>query len=84
MRRAAESLRHTLARMEQSLEGGPWLAGKTFSLADVNMSPYAVRFGELEEHGIRLVDYPRTQDWWLRLTARPAFARAKIEPVRFE
>jgi glutathione S-transferase len=69
--------------MEQSLAAGPWLAGGSFSLADINMSPYAVRFGELEERGISLADYPRIQDWWTRLQARPAFARAKIEPVKF-
>jgi glutathione S-transferase len=83
IQRAAESLRHMLDRMEQSLSRGPWLAGGTFSLADINMSPYAVRFGELEEHGIRLADFPRTADWWARVQARPAFARAKIEPVKF-
>jgi glutathione S-transferase len=84
MKRAAESLQHILARMEESLARGPWLAGSTFSLADVNMSPYAVRFGELEAHGISLSSYPRIRDWWSRLTARPAFARAKIEPIKFE
>ena len=47
------------------------------------MSPYAVRFGELEERGIRLAGYPRIQDWWARLEARPAFIRAKIEPIKF-
>jgi len=81
--RAAECLRHMLERMETSLAAGPWLAGSTFSLADVNMAPYAVRLGELEEHGIFLRNYPRTDDWWARLQARPAFARAKIEPVKF-
>lgn len=83
MRRAADSLRHILERMEASLSHGPWLAGKTFSLADINMSPYAVRFGELEERGISLAQFPRAQDWWARVQARPAFARAKIEPIKF-
>jgi glutathione S-transferase len=83
MRRAADSLRHMLARMEDSLAKGPWLAGSSFSLADINMSPYAVRFGELEEHGIGLADYPRVRDWWARVQTRPAFARAKIEPIKF-
>ena len=64
IKRAADVLRHVLERMEASLERGPWLAGSTFSLADINMSPYAVRFGELEEHGMFLRDYPRTHAWW--------------------
>jgi glutathione S-transferase len=83
MKRAADVLRHVLERMETSLARGPWLAGSTFSLADINMSPYAVRFGELEEHGMFLRDYPRTHAWWSAVQARPAFARAKIEPVKF-
>lgn len=83
VKRAADVLRHVLVRMETSLGRGPWLAGSTFSLADINMSPYAVRFGELEEHGMLLRDYPRTRAWWERVQARPAFARAKIEPVKF-
>jgi glutathione S-transferase len=83
IKRAADVLRHVLVRMETSLERGPWLAGSTFSLADINMSPYAVRFGELEEHGMFLRDYPHTQAWWARVQERPAFARAKIEPVKF-
>jgi glutathione S-transferase len=83
VQRAADMLRHVLERMEASLERGPWLAGSAFSLADINMSPYAVRFGELEEHGILLRDYPRTSAWWSTVQARPAFARAKIEPVKF-
>lgn len=80
---AAESLRHMLGQMERDLAQGPWLAGSEFSLADINMAPYAVRFGELAERGITLEAYPRVADWWQRLSARPAFARAKIEPVQF-
>jgi hypothetical protein len=30
-----------------------------------------------------LRDYPRTRAWWAQVQARPAFARAKIEPVKF-
>ena len=74
MKRAAGVLRHVLERMETSLEHGPWLAGSVFSLADINMSPYAVRFGELEEHGMFLRDYPRTQAWWARVQARRPWA----------
>jgi glutathione S-transferase len=80
---AAESLRHMLGQMERDLALGPWLAGSELSLADINMAPYAVRFGELAERGITLDAFPRVADWWQRLSARPAFARAKIEPVQF-
>lgn len=84
MMRAAEMLRHMLGQMETDLARGPWLAGAEFSLADINMSPYAVRFDELAEHGIGLREFPRVSDWWQRVQARPAFVRAKIEPMGFK
>lgn len=80
---AVSNIRRTLERMETDLGRGPWLAGDTFSLADIHLSPYIVRIGELEARGVHLADYPRCADWWERLTARPAFARARIEPVVF-
>lgn len=83
MSRAAASVIHMLDKMESDLARGPWLAGSEFSLADINMTPYAVRFGEIEEHGVKLADYPRILDWWARVQARPAFARAKIEAMPF-
>lgn len=82
--RAVESLRHIFVKMEKVLADGPWLAGSTFSLADINMAPYAVRMAEVEDHGVRLADFPRMLDWWDRVQARPAFSRAKIEVVKFE
>lgn len=80
---AVTSLRHMLKKMEQALADGPWLAGAAFSLADVNMTPYAVRFHELEEHGVSLGCYPATAAWFERIRARPAMARARIEPMTF-
>ena len=62
---------------------GPWLAGPDFSLADIHLSPYIVRLGEHEARGLHLADFPRVADWWDRLQSRPAFARARIEPVKF-
>jgi len=81
---AVDNVRRTLERMEGALADGPWLAGDSFSLADIHLSPYIVRIGEHAERGVLLQDYPRCQDWWMRLTQRPAFARAKIEPVQFK
>lgn len=81
---AVANIQRTLERMEADLANGPWLAGETFSLADIHLSPYIVRIGEHEARGIRLADYRRCADWWERLIARPAFARARIEAVVFK
>lgn len=83
IRHAIANIRRTLERMEDDLADGPWLAGESFSLADIHLSPYIVRIGEHAARGILLSDYPRCADWWARLQARPAFARAKIEPIPF-
>jgi glutathione S-transferase len=81
---ALANIRRTLERMEAALADGPWLAGPTFSLADIHLSPYIVRLAEHEKRGIRLADHPRTAAWWERMLARPALARARIEPVAFK
>ena len=80
---AMANIRRTLDRMELSLSNGPWLAGETFSLADIHLSPYIVRIGEHEPRGIVFSDYPRCADWWRRVQARPAFVRAKIKAIKF-
>lgn len=80
---AIANITRTLERMEADLVNGPWLAGDTFSLADIHLSPYIVRIGEHAERGILLANYPRCEDWWNRLRDRPAFMRAKIEPINF-
>ena len=80
---ALANIRRTLDRMEVDLQSAPWLAGSTFSLADIHLSPYIVRIAEHADKGIVLEDYPKCADWWSRLTSRPAFARARIEPVTF-
>ena len=81
---AVANIRRTLERMEHDLAGGPWLAGADFSLADIHLSPYIVRIDEHAGRGIHLDDYPRCRDWWTRLSARPAFARAGIKPITFK
>ena len=80
---AIANISQTLDRMEASLSNDPWLAGEDFSLADIHLSPYIVRIGEHAERGIVLANYPLCEDWWHRLTARPAFMRSKIEPINF-
>ena len=81
---ALANIRCTLDRMESDLSSSPWLAGESFSLADIHLSPYIVRIDEHAERGILLAEYPHCEDWWNRLKSRPAITRAKIEPISFE
>jgi len=60
-------------RMEQELsERGPWLAGKPFSLGDINMAAIVHRTFELYPQKIGRPALPRVNDWYERLMARPA------------
>jgi glutathione S-transferase len=61
-------------RMEASLADGPWLTGDSFSLADVNITPYVVRAGEINPGFHDRALRPRLMDWYDRIKARPWFA----------
>jgi glutathione S-transferase len=64
-----------LAWMDQSLQSGQYLAGDSFSNADCAVIPYIVRLDLLKLS--RLWDrYPRIEDWWSRMRARPSVMAA--------
>ena len=74
---AYAKLEYMLKQMEERLAGGPWLAGKTFSLADVAMAPMINRIEVLARpEMIAPARRPRVADWWRRIQARPAFQEA--------
>jgi glutathione S-transferase len=62
-------------RIEQELAEGPWLAGSTYSLADIAMAPFIERFiaNDIPEVADMATRLPRAHDWWARLEARPAY-----------
>jgi ganglioside-induced differentiation-associated protein 1 len=74
---AYEKLEFMLKQMELKLADGPWLAGKTFSLADVAMAPMINRIEVLARpEMIAPARRPRVADWWQHIQARPAFQEA--------
>jgi glutathione S-transferase len=64
--------------MDTALESGPWLAGDTFSLADVAYAPYAVRLDHLQL-GLLWDERPHVAAWYERIRARPAFKTALVD-----
>jgi glutathione S-transferase len=69
-----------LDKMEESLGHHPWLAGDTYSLADVGMTPYVNRLAMMSmsglwEEGCR----PRLEDWFNRVRARSSFQTAVLD-----
>jgi glutathione S-transferase len=67
-----------LAKMESSLQSAAYLAGDTYSLADIAVIPYIlrldlIRLGKLWEHR------PGVVQWYARLRERPAFKQAILD-----
>ena len=62
-------------RLEGALADGPWLAGATFSLADIAAAPFVDRLEALLLGGL-WEDKPKLRDWVARLKARPGYAKA--------
>jgi len=63
------------AEMDRALAGGPWLLGDEYSLADIGMTAYIDRLGQLQFEGL-WASFPRVGDWLARVRARPSFAEA--------
>jgi ganglioside-induced differentiation-associated protein 1 len=73
--RAFKTMEATLA------EGGEWLVGDAFSLADVNLIPYVARLEYLTLLDVWIGNRPRVRAWWERAKARAAFAAAIADPL---
>ena len=75
---AYKALRNTAARMDRMFDenGGPWLLGAQYSIADIAVAPLMDR---AEDLGLELLwenAYPRVDEWLKRMQARPAYAKA--------
>ena len=69
-----------LKKMETTLLDRPWLAGASFSLADIGLAPYVNRLDMLSMSGMweggRL---PRVTEWFAKIKARPQFKGAFLD-----
>ena len=73
VRQAVDKYRKTLAQMDEELTHGPWLAGETFSLADIGVIPYINRLHMLNIDSMWQNRHPRVADWFERFRARDSF-----------
>ena len=62
-----------LGKMEKALATRPWLAGETFSLADIAVTPYVNRLDMLGMAPMWEGKRPRVTEWFNRIKARAAF-----------
>jgi len=79
---ARDKLTHQLLdRMEEALKASGWLVGQAYSIADIAAVPFVKRIDEeIVPEQVSEKHHPRVADWWARIQARPAFARANIGP----
>lgn len=63
--------------MEECLsDGRPWLVGGDFTLADINVMPFAARLNYLNLLDVWIGDRAGVRAWWDRARSRPSFADA--------
>jgi glutathione S-transferase len=68
-----------LGKMERVLADRRWLAGDTFSLADISVTPYVNRLDMLGMSELWTRSRPRVTDWFDRIKARPTFKPAFLD-----
>ena len=77
----AKLVSQLLDRMEEALKPSGWLVGKAYSITDIAAVPFVKRIDEeIAPHEVTASKHPRVSEWWAKIQARPAFARAKIGP----
>ena len=76
LERARNRVSLTLQKMEADLDGSGWLAGGTYSLADIAVYPYVNYLPRLAPDLVNAGATPRTMDWLERMAARPAVQAA--------
>jgi glutathione S-transferase len=60
--------------MERELGQQPFLAGKTFSIAEISFAPY-LEYLALTPAAGKLAEYPHVAAWWSSVSARPAWRK---------
>ena len=65
-------------RIEDGVRSGGWIVGDNYSLADIAAVPYVRRVEELAPGALSAAERPGVADWWARIKARPAYAKAHI------
>jgi glutathione S-transferase len=68
-----------LQKMEDTLADQRWLAGDTYSLADIAMAPYVNRLDMLGMSEMWISRRPRLTEWFERMRSRPSFKPSLLD-----
>ena len=70
-----------LDKMEEALAPSGFLVGGAYSIADIAAVPFVKRIDEeIAPDQVSQKNHPRVAEWWAKIQARPAFARANFGP----
>jgi glutathione S-transferase len=75
---AVKTFRTLLEEMDAALANAPWLAGETYSLADISLVVYVRRLESFMMAPL-FSHLKRLHEWYKRIAARPAYTRAIVE-----
>lgn len=73
---AREKLIHVFKVTERHLLGNAWMAGETFSLADICFAPYFEYLGATQVGASLIQKHPLVAAWWQRVSSRPSWKAA--------
>jgi glutathione S-transferase len=62
-----------LQKMEERLGSSPWLAGSTYSLADIALTPYVTRLDMMGMSQMWTENRPKLTNWFGRIKERPSY-----------
>lgn len=74
---AVKRMTKLLDDIETALRRSDWIAGSTYSLADIAVTPYVVRLDHLG-FDVQAAHRPRIAEWLTRIEARPSFDEAMV------
>lgn len=81
LQQARDEIEVLLDRLEKTLEGHAWIVGDQLTLADIAIAPYVFRLSALGADQFWSKERrPRINEWYARLSARPAFRKAVSWP----
>ncbi len=84
MNKAFDDINITIKRMEKALsDGGPWIMGDRFTLADICVIPTFDRMADLGYQNLWEDGYPAFTDWVDRSLERPSVQKAFYQGSRF-
>jgi tetrachloro-p-hydroquinone reductive dehalogenase len=79
--KALAELDSVLGRMNSHLEGSPFIGGKSYSIADVIWTVILARLHLLKKPEVSPDKFSHIAGYYQRMTERPSFAAAKVQPV---